>query len=100
MSLNFSRDVLVTVVLTILHSNPVDPELPQNSQWYQYDGVPPHYTRQVGNFLNQTFMDHWVGGVVGPLESPARSPDLRRYNFFISIPKKSRKNMITSMNYR
>ena len=43
--------------------------------FFQQDGVPPHYDAQVRQFLDQRFHNHWIGRR-GPIEWPARSPDL------------------------
>jgi hypothetical protein len=43
--------------------------------YLQYDGDPPHFSRQVRNFLNYSFPGRWI--VHGrPNNSPATSPGL------------------------
>lgn len=66
MYLNFLREELVPA-LAQLYPNQRDPDLPHNGLWYQQDGAPPHYAREVRDFLNETFADHWIGRR-GPLE--------------------------------
>ena len=79
--LNFLRDELLPA-LAELYPNPTDPDLPHPSLWYQQDGAPPHYARIVRNFLDATFAGHWIGRR-GPLEWPARSPDLTPCDYFL-----------------
>lgn len=50
--------------------------------WYQHDGCPAHYTRNVMNILNVTFPDRWIGRG-GILSWPPRSPDLAPCDFFL-----------------
>lgn len=52
-----------------------------NSIWFQQDGAPPHYAFQVRNLLNQTLPRRWIGRR-GPIEWPARSPDLSPLDYF------------------
>eukprot|EP00731_Ephydatia_muelleri_P036869 Em0342g2a len=46
------------------------------------DGAPAHYLRGVRDWLNETFGTKWIGRG-GPLESPARSPDLTPMDFWL-----------------
>ena len=39
------------------------------------DGAPPHYTRRVREFLNESLPNRWLGHG-GPIPWPPRSPDL------------------------
>lgn len=60
-------------------------DLPLNLRrqiWFQHDGAPPHNARQVTNFLNQEFLNNWVGNT-GPHLWPPRSPDLTVLDFFV-----------------
>jgi hypothetical protein len=50
--------------------------------WFQQDGAPPHYDIRVREFLDMTFPGHWIGRR-GPIEWPARSPDLSPLDFFL-----------------
>lgn len=52
------------------------------SIWFQQDGAPPHYARNVRELLNDIFPGRWIGRR-GPLEWPARSPDLTPLDFFL-----------------
>lgn len=49
--------------------------------WYQHDGAPPHFSRRVRLFLNDAFPNRWIGRG-GPINWPARSPDLNPLDFF------------------
>ena len=50
--------------------------------YYQQDGAPAHYLRGVRDWLNETFGTKWIGRG-GPLEWPARSPDLTPIDFWL-----------------
>ena len=55
------------------------------SRWrmhFQQDGASPHYAIPVRRWLDKKFKDHWIGRR-GPLEWPARSPDLSPCDFFL-----------------
>ena len=47
----------------------------RSSMYFQHDGAPPHFSREVRNFLNCRFPGRWIG-CGGPHNWPARSPDL------------------------
>ena len=48
----------------------------ENSElFYQQDGAPPHYRRDVRAFLDENLQGHWIGRR-GTFEFPPRSPDL------------------------
>lgn len=79
--LDFLRDDL-TPALAMLYPNEEDPDLPNNNLWYQQDGAPPHFSLDVRNYLNQVFPNRWIGRR-GPIEWPARSPDLTPLDFFL-----------------
>lgn len=49
--------------------------------YFQQDGAPPHNARQVYEYLNHRFNDHWIA-TNGPVRWPARSPDLTPIDFF------------------
>jgi len=40
--------------------------------YFQHDGAPPHYTRRVREFLNESFPNRWLGRG-GPIPWPPRS---------------------------
>ena len=50
--------------------------------WYQQDGAPPHFARCVRNLLTEKFHHQWIGRG-GPIEWPARSPDLTPLDFYL-----------------
>ncbi|KAJ4425934.1 hypothetical protein ANN_27560 [Periplaneta americana] len=43
--------------------------------YFQQDGAPPHYHRDVRAYLDDNLPGHWIGRS-GPIEFPLRSPDL------------------------
>ena len=47
----------------------------RSQMYFQHDGAPPHYTRQVKQYLNESFLNCWLGRG-GPVAWPVRSPDL------------------------
>lgn len=49
---------------------------------FQQDGAPPHYVAPVRQFLDDRFPGRWIGRR-GPIEWPARSPDLSPLDFFL-----------------
>lgn len=64
---------------------PLLEELPAEVQAdiiYQHDGAPAHFGRQVRNYLDERFPENWIGRR-GPVEWPARSPDLTPPDFFL-----------------
>ncbi|EFN87845.1 hypothetical protein EAI_10117, partial [Harpegnathos saltator] len=50
--------------------------------WFQQDGAQPHYGRIVRNYLNDTFLNRWIGRR-GTIEWPPRSPDIAPLDFFL-----------------
>lgn len=51
-----------------------------NKVWFQHDGAPAHYSRQVREFLNIAFPQRWIGRG-GEIQWPPRSPDLSPNDF-------------------
>ncbi len=49
---------------------------------YMHDGAPAHYAQSVRHFLDKTFPNRWMGRR-GPIDWPARSPDLTPTDFFL-----------------
>lgn len=47
----------------------------QRNLIYQHDGASPHKAAVTRNFLDENYTDRWIGQG-GPIEWPARSPDL------------------------
>lgn len=54
----------------------------QHNCYFQQDGAPPHYGLVVRQWLDEKFAGRWLGRR-GPLEWPARSPDLTPPDFFL-----------------
>jgi len=50
--------------------------------YFQHDGAPPHYTRHVREYLNESFPNHWLGHG-GPVAWPQRSPDLTPLDYYV-----------------
>ena len=48
----------------------------------KHDGAPPHFSRDVINFLNYPFPGRWIGSG-GPHNWPARSPDLSPLDYYV-----------------
>lgn len=52
------------------------------SMWFQHDGAPAHYSRNVRAYMNSRFPEQWIGrGSTVPW--PPRSPDLTPLDFFL-----------------
>jgi hypothetical protein len=51
------------------------PLVVRSQLYFQHDGAPPHYTRHVREYLDESFPNRWFGRG-GPLAWPPRSPDL------------------------
>lgn len=79
--LNFLQNTLIHELIRLFPDN-LNPNTVDNTIWFQQDGAPPHYDVNVRNFLNATFPNRWIGRR-GPLEWPARSPDLTPLDFFL-----------------
>ena len=54
------------------------------SVFFQHDGCPAHSTVLVRNYLQEHFGNRWIGRY-GPVNWPARSPDLSPLDFFMGI---------------
>lgn len=50
--------------------------------WFQHDGAPVHYTTQAQQVLDRRYPDSWIGRG-GPINWPARSPDLTPLDYFL-----------------
>jgi transposase len=50
--------------------------------FFQQDGAPPHYHRDVRSFLDELLPNRWIGRR-GFVEYPPRSPDLTPLDFFL-----------------
>lgn len=88
MYLEFLQFELVPA-LAVLFPNGNDPDVPNENIWFQQDGAPPHYARNVRRYLDEVFPGRWLGRR-GPIEWPARSPDLTPLDFFLWGHLKSR----------
>jgi hypothetical protein len=55
---------------------------PDLNCYFQQDGAGPHREKHVIRWLNRKFPDRWIGKG-GPLEWPARSPDLTPCDFWL-----------------
>lgn len=61
------------------------PNIPERQReviWFQQDGAPPHFCRNARTILNDTYPNRWIGRG-GPVNWPARSPDLTPLDFFL-----------------
>jgi len=50
--------------------------------YFQHDGAPPHYTRHVREYLNESFPNCWLGRG-GPVAWAPRSPDLTPLDYYL-----------------
>ncbi|CAH8519229.1 unnamed protein product, partial [Dicrocoelium dendriticum] len=71
------KEMLQTWVIPRLHAEGL-----LSTVWWQQDGAPAHSARTVSQFLDDTFGHRWIGRG-GPLEWPARSPDMNPLDFFL-----------------
>lgn len=87
-----------------LFPNPANPQLLRNDIYFQQDGAPPHYARNVRFYLDETFPNRWIGRR-GRIEWPARSPDLTPLDFFFwgyvkSVVYKTKPNTLAELEER
>lgn len=75
MYLDFLQNILPELLADV-------PQHIRNRMWFQQDGAPAHFSRNVRNHLDQTFPNRWIGRN-GPTQWPARSPDLTKLDFFL-----------------
>ena len=63
------------------------PRLNNDNLIFQQDGAPPHWSRQVRQFLNETLPNRWIGRQgaddLALFSWPPRSPDLTPCDFFL-----------------
>lgn len=52
------------------------------NMWFQHDGCPAHYARNVREYLDNQFPARWIGRG-GPFAWPPRSPDLTVLDFYL-----------------
>jgi hypothetical protein len=72
-------DFLRNILPTLLENIPLEIRI---HSWYQQDGAPAHRTRNCINLINYKYPLKWIG-LGGPIEWPARSPDLSPLDFFL-----------------
>lgn len=72
-------EFLDTEVPLLLEDIPLDV---RRQMWFQHDGAPPHSSGPVVNWLNENYLDRWIGRG-GPVPWPARSPDLTPLDYFL-----------------
>ena len=58
------------------------PLIIRSQMYFQHDGAPPHYTRHVREYINESFPNRWLGRG-GPVAWPPRSPDLTTLDYYI-----------------
>ena len=58
------------------------PKIKQKRLWFQQDGAPAHYASKMRSWLDEKLSGRWLGRR-GPIEWPARSPDLTPCDFFL-----------------
>lgn len=73
------RNILENEMPTLLED--VSLEVRQN-MWFQHDGCPAHYSVIAREVLDRNFNGRWIGRG-GPVNWPARSPDLTSPDFFL-----------------
>jgi len=81
----FEGTVTGEAYLEMLRSSilPAIRALYENSEvFYQQDGAPPHYHRDVRAFLDENLQGHCIG-IRGTFEFPPRSPNLSLLDFYL-----------------
>jgi len=77
----FDGNVTAAAYLTML-TEFLWPNLMRRRLYFQQDGAPAHYALNVRAWLDSKFGNRWIGRR-GPIEWPARSPDLTPCDFFL-----------------
>ena len=57
------------------------PQYVRDLSWFQHDGAPAHFTRNVRDWLDGVYPNRWIGRG-GPISWPARSPDMTPLDFY------------------
>lgn len=101
--LNLLRNHVVPDLIN-LFPNPENAQLIRNDIWLQQDGAPPHYGRNVREYLDEIFHTRWIGRR-GEIEWPPRSPDLNPLDFFLwghlkSVVYRTRPNTLLELEQR
>jgi len=63
----------------------------------QQDSAPPHYGREVKDFLNRNYPNCWIGRQ-GPIAWPPRSLDLKPLDFYLWDHMKSLVYTVSPIN--
>ena len=58
------------------------PLIIRSQMYFQNDGTPPHFTRYLREYLNETFCNSWLG-LCGRVAWPLKSPDLTLLDYYI-----------------
>lgn len=66
------------VLPRLLEDNPIDLQ----NMWWQQDGAPPHSVTEARQNITRLFQAKWIGNK-GPVQWPARSPDLSICDFWL-----------------
>jgi hypothetical protein len=65
------------------------PQLHEDNFIFQQDGAPPHWNREVRNYLDANLPQRWIGRATGdnmsPTWWPLQSRDLKPCAFFMGI---------------
>lgn len=75
-------DGLITEAVENQRDQYGQPLISEDILHFQQDGAPPHYAALVREWLDNRFPGRWIGRR-GPIEWPARSPDLSPNDFFL-----------------
>ncbi|GFS72586.1 uncharacterized protein NPIL_493121 [Nephila pilipes] len=81
----FDATVTGPVYLNLLQQSVISStreDFEQEEIYFQQDGAPPHYHRDVRSFLDGILPNRWIGRR-GFVEYPPRSPDLTPLDFFL-----------------
>jgi len=73
------RNFLVEQLPLLLEELPLSERM---TLWYQHDGCPAHHSLIAREILDRKFNGRWIGRG-GPVNWPARSPDLTAPDFFL-----------------
>ena len=68
--------------LAVIFPNEVDPDIPNETIWFQQDGAPPDFGVNVRRYLDEIFPGRWIGRR-GTIEWPPRFPDLTPLYYFL-----------------
>lgn len=73
------NEFLLEVLPNLLAEVPIEV---RNNMWFQHDGAPAHFAVNVRQTLNQQYPEQWIGRG-GPVNFPARSPDLTCLDYYL-----------------